>query len=574
MKIIRRKNESHDTLASLPPVLQNIYAARGVSTLDDISYDVNSLLPYHDLLGIQEASHYLASQIQASRRFLIIGDFDADGATASAVAVRALRMFGAEVDYLVPNRFEYGYGLTPAIVEVALTRAPHVIITVDNGMSSIEGVLEAKKHGVEVIITDHHLPGRELPNARAIINPNQTGDLFPSKAMAGVGVIFYVMLALRRALKDRGWFDTRGMAFPSMVELLDLVALGTIADVVPLDHNNRILVAQGLQRIARGQCCPGILALLQMAGRSYPRVVASDLSFGVAPRLNAAGRLKDMSLGIACLLENTFEVALPYARQLDELNKKRRAIESEMQQQALALMQDPLLGTTEGVKPATLCLYDATWHQGVIGIVAGRMKDKAHRPTIVFADSGDGVTLKGSGRSISGIHLRDVLDLVAQQEPGILTKFGGHAMAAGLTIEKIHFQAFAQAFETIVAGLLTEDHEAKIWSDGALQAPDLTLEFAQLLRASGPWGQHFSEPLFDNQFVILQQRLIGDKHLKLLLGIEQIPIALEAMAFSVDREQWPNARAQKIHAVYRLDVHEYQNRQSLQLLVEHLEAVE
>ena len=504
------------------------------------------------------------------RRILIIGDYDADGATSTALAVRALRLFGAQhVDFLVPNRFEYGYGLTPEIVKVANARQPDVLITVDNGIASCEGVLLANQLGIQVVITDHHLAGNELPQASAIVNPNQPGDTFASKNLAGVGVIFYVMLALRQTLRQRDWFTQQQRSEPNMAQLLDIVALGTVADVVPLDHNNRVLVKNGLQRIRAGHCCGGITALLQVAKCNPSRAVTSDLGFFVGPRLNAAGRLDDMSLGITCLLSEDASAAMKIAQALNELNQERRAIESGMQQQALAILEK-LTFNAQNDLPVALCLYDASWHQGVIGIVAARVKEKMHRPAICFSDADD-VSIKGSARSIPGVHIRDALDRVATKYPHLITKFGGHAMAAGLTLQRENFAAFTAAFVDAVQEVVDKDIlQHKLLSDGELAIADFCLPTASLLRDSGPWGQHFPEPLFDGEFKVLTQRVVGEKHLKLTLEVVE-GLMVDAIAFNVpELIQQP---MQRIHAAYRLDVNEYRNEQKLQLMIEHIRVV-
>lgn len=575
IKIKRRTwpEESLNKAAHLHPVLKRIYASRGIVDENELVYSLDKLEPYHGLSGIEKAAVFLGEAIQVQKRFLIIGDFDADGATATAVAIRALRLLGADqVEFLVPNRFEYGYGLTPGIVEVAAKLKPDVIITVDNGISSHEGVQTARDYGIEVVITDHHLPGKELPEAAAIVNPNQPNDTFPSKAMAGVGVIFYVMLALRAYLSQQNWFEKQNISAPNMGNLLDIVALGTVADVVPLDRNNRILVHQGLKRIQSGKCCEGIRALLQVSKRDFNKLTPSDLGFAVAPRLNAAGRLDDMSLGIQCLLTDDPAKALEYAQRLDELNLERREIEQEMHQQALKLMDNVALDPR--YLPSGICLYEPSWHQGVIGILAGRMKDKFHRPVIAFADSPTENELKGSARSIPGVHIRDILDAIAKESPELLQKFGGHAMAAGLSITKSNFSAFQKEFrDHITKALKNEQPQAELWTDGSLQPEEFNLDFALLLREAGPWGQHFAEPLFDNTFVLHQHYLLKGKHLKMSLGFENLPLTIDAIAFNVDEKSWPNFRCKKIYAVYKLDINEYQGRRTVQLLVEHLQAV-
>ena len=555
-------------LPNLHPVLARVYAARHVASSAELEHTLELLQPPGLLKGMEAAVDLLARAIRNGLRLLIVADFDADGATSCALALRALRAMGArEVQFVVPNRFEYGYGLTPEIVAVAAQYQPDVLITVDNGISSIEGVQAAKALGMQVLITDHHLPAAELPLADAIVNPNQPGDDFPSKHLAGVGVIFYVMLALRSRLRSDGWFDERSVTEPNLARLLDLVALGTVADVVPLDHNNRILVAQGLKRINQGQACPGILALLKAAGRKPGRLAAADLGFVVAPRLNAAGRLTDMSLGIECLLTDSESRAQEIALELDRLNRDRRAIESEMQNQALAIVQELHLG--EHGLPAGVCLFDPAWHQGVIGILAARIRERVHRPVIAFAPATE-FEIKGSARSVPGLHIRDVLDAVAARHPGLVSKFGGHAMAAGLSLPQTHFDGFQKAFaEEVARHLDEEDLHGEIHSDGTLAADDLTLNLAQQLRAAGPWGQGFPEPMFDGEFEVVNQRVVAEKHLKLYLRAAPGADPIEAIAFraleSATLPAWSRVRA-----AYRLDVNEYQGNRSLQLVIEYL----
>jgi single-stranded-DNA-specific exonuclease len=575
-KRIRRREITEHTQADLgdqlPELLQRVYRARGVTQEQELQHQL-ALLQRPNFKGLPEAVALLADAVVAQANVLIVGDFDADGATSCALAVLALRAMGLQsVDFLVPNRFEFGYGLTPEIVAVAAAQQPDMIVTVDNGISSIEGVRAARELGIAVVVTDHHLPGNELPEADAIVNANQPGCPFPSKNLAGVGVIFYVMNALRAELRQMGWFEESGIPEPNMASFLDLVALGTVADVVPLDHNNRILVAQGLQRMRAGIARPGIMALLEVAGRSPEKLVASDLGFTVGPRLNAAGRMDDMSLGIQCLLCDSQPLAREMAVALDELNRDRKAIESGMQQEALKMLQKILLDNNDDL-PWGLCLYDETWHQGVIGILASRIKDRYHRPVIVFADAGDGL-IKGSARSVPGLHIRDALDAVAARHPHLLQKFGGHAMAAGMSLEHKNFGAFAQAFDEEVRRQLSdEDLTALLVSDGELSAQDFTIAIASQLREAGPWGQHFPEPLFDGEFYLIQQRLVGEKHLKMVLSMDAAGKQLvDAIAFNVDLQLWPNPATTRARLVYRLDVNEFRGKQSVQLMVEYLEA--
>ncbi|MBT8768261.1 single-stranded-DNA-specific exonuclease RecJ [Metapseudomonas boanensis] len=554
-------------LGDLPPLLARLYASRGVQSAAELDKSLARLIPFQLLKGIEAAVDLLVHALEQRQRILFVGDFDADGATASTVGVLGLRMLGAaHVDYLVPNRFEYGYGLTPEIVAVALERQPDLLVTVDNGISSVEGVTAAKAAGLKVLVTDHHLPGHELPAADAIVNPNQPGCEFPSKAMAGVGVIFYVLLALRARLRELDWFARSGLKEPNLGDLLDLVALGSVADVVPLDANNRILVHQGLSRIRAGRARPGLKAILEVAGRPAGRITSTDLGFILGPRLNAAGRLDDMSLGIECLLCEDEALARDMAVQLDQLNQDRKAIEQGMQREALAQLKDLPLEDL----PFGLCLFDPEWHQGVIGILASRLKERYHRPTIAFADAGDGL-LKGSARSVPGFHIRDALDAVAARHSGLISKFGGHAMAAGLSLPQEHFGAFAAAFDGEVRRQLNEaDLTGRLLSDGQLSVEEFHLELARALRLAGPWGQHFPEPLFHGVFQIVQQRLVGERHLKLVLKSECGSIQLDGIAFNIDRELWPNPTVRWAELAYKLDVNEYRGNESVQLMVAHI----
>ena len=556
-------------LGDLPPLLTRLYAARGVQSAAELDKGLARLIPFQQLKGIDTAVSLLVTALALRQRILIVGDFDADGATASAVGVLGLRMLGAaHVDYLVPNRFEYGYGLTPEIVAVALQRQPDLLLTVDNGISSVEGVAAAKAAGLTVLVTDHHLPGPELPAADAIVNPNQPGCAFPSKALAGVGVMFYVLLALRAKLRELNWFAERGISEANLAELLDLVALGSVADVVPLDANNRILVHQGIARIRAGRARAGLRAVLEVAGRDYQRINSTDLGFILGPRLNAAGRLDDMSLGIECLLCEDEALARDMAQQLDELNKDRKSIEQGMQREALAQLKDLPLADM----PFGLCLFEPDWHQGVIGILASRLKERYHRPAIAFADAGEGL-LKGSARSVPGLHIRDALDAVAAKHPGLISKFGGHAMAAGLSLPQAHYAAFAAAFDAEVRRQLSEDDlTGRLLSDGSLSIEEFHLDLAKALRHAGPWGQHFPEPLFHGVFQVVQQRLVGDKHLKLVLKTECGSVELDAIAFNIDRELWPNASVRWVGVAYKLDVNEFRGRESVQLMIAHLAA--
>jgi single-stranded-DNA-specific exonuclease len=569
--MIRRTSESDSFKIHHHPVLNRIYCSRGIKTPLELEYGFEHLLPYQSLLGIDRAVTCLYDVLEQEKKILIVGDFDADGATSTAVAVRALRSFGAKkIDFLVPNRFEFGYGLTPELVEVAYRDFnPDLIVTVDNGIANHAGVIAAKEHGMRVIITDHHLAAESLPPADAIVNPNQPGDTFQSKHMAGVGVIFYVMLALRRYLSDHDWFKQKCIPEPNMSKLLDIVALGTVADVVALDHNNRILIQQGLRRIRAGHCVPGITALLEMGNRNQARLVSADLGFVVAPRLNAAGRLDDMSLGIECLLTDDLIKARAMAKTLNQLNEERRLIEQDMQEQAIDALKKFNVDQTS--LPYGLCLFDEDWHQGVIGILASRIKDRYHRPVIAFAASND-TELKGSARSINGLHIRDALATIALQHPELMKKFGGHAMAAGLTISRDSFDFFSKTFNDVIAAQLgDQDLQQMLLSDGELQTNELTLDVAEIVREAGPWGQAFPEPLFDGVFEIIEQRLVGGKHLKMVLAKEGI--MLDAIAFNIDLNQWPNYRLEYVKIAYRLDINEFRNKRKVQLIVEHLDDV-
>ena len=567
-KICRRPAPAFaPALDGVHPVLVRVYAARGIVSLAELECASARLLAPQGLAGIDSAVALLADALERGERILIVADFDADGATSCALAVRALRALGAsDVRYLVPNRFEYGYGLTPEIVAVAARERPALLVTVDNGVSSVEGVAAARAAGMRVLVTDHHLPGERLPAADAIVNPNQVGDVFASKHLAGVGVIFYVMLALRAHLRDRGWFSRRAIAEPNLATLTDLVALGTVADVVPLDHNNRILVAQGLARINAGRACEGVRALLEVAGRAPGHLRAADLAFAVAPRLNAAGRVRDMSLGIACLLADDRDDARRMALDLDRLNQERRRIEETMQDQALSALA--ALEGAELTDAAGVCLFDERWHPGVVGIVAGRLKDRLHRPVIAFAP-GAGDEIRGSARSIAAVHVRDVLDAVAARHPGLVSKFGGHAAAAGVSLPRARFEAFRAAFAAEVARVADADAlQGRLWCDDALAAGESDLALAEAIAAGGPWGQAFPEPLFEGRFEVLERRVLKDKHLRLRLRPLDGRAPLDAIAFHCADLAQVQARA--IHAAYRLDVNDFQGLRSVQLVIEHL----
>jgi single-stranded-DNA-specific exonuclease len=541
----------------VPPLLARIYATRGVASARDLATDFEQLALPGSMLNLRKMADLLAGAIAARRKLLIVADYDADGATACAVGMRALRAFGADVGYLVPNRFEYGYGLSPEIVRLAHAQSrPDILITVDNGIASFEGVAEANRLGMEVLITDHHLPAERLPEAACIINPNQPGCAFPSKHLAGVGVMFYLMLALRAELRDRGAF---GRGAPNLADLLPLVALGTVADVVPLDRNNRILVQQGLNRIRAGRMQPGIAAMFQVAGRDAARATARDLGFIVAPRLNAAGRLTDMALGIECLVTDDAERARAIAADLDRLNRERRAIESGMREEAMAAIE-----SREREESCTVSLFDPAWHQGVVGIVAGRMKERFHRPVIAFARANPG-EIRGSGRSIPGLHLRDALDRVAVLHPGLILKFGGHAAAAGLTLRESDFKRFQQAFEETARSLLTPaDLERVIETDGPLPAGGLTPETVSQLSAP-VWGQGFPAPRFCDEFEVTAQRVVGERHLKLTLA--QGGRSVDAIRFN-----FPESPPPRIRAVYQPTLNEFNGRTTVQLNIEYWEA--
>ena len=555
---------------SIHPILQQIYAARGLKDSMELEHKLAKMHSPSQLLGLELASQLLFTAIKDDKRIIVVGDFDADGATSSALMMSGLNLLGStNHDFIVPNRFEYGYGLTPEISDIAHQHGAEVIVTVDNGISCLAGVARAKELGLTVIVTDHHLPGEQTPNADAIVNPNQHGCNFPSKALAGVGVAFYLMLALRQVMRDENWFATKQINEPNLAQLLDLVALGTVADVVGLDQNNRILVEQGLKRIRAGATRPGIQALIEISGKNQQQLVASDFGFGLGPRINAAGRLDDMALGIRCLLASDLYQARMMAAQLDDLNKTRREIEHGMQVEAEQVFKQ--LNLNRDDLPSAIALYQDDWHQGVIGIVAGRLKEKFHRPTIVFAQGDDG-EIKGSARSIKGLHIRDLLENIDSQYPGLILKFGGHAMAAGLSIKEQDFDKFQQLFSQYANKWLTAEMlENVVLSDGELGKQEFTLDFARLLRESGPWGQNFPEPIFDNQFRLIQQRIVGDKHLKMVVEVDGL--AVDAIAFNIDVKQWPNQQCQWIHLAYKLDINEFRGKQTLQLLVDHLQAL-
>ena len=546
--------------AGVHPLLSRLYAARGIAGKEELDTRLAALLPPEKLKGIETAAVLLADAVIAGKKLLIVADYDCDGATACALGLRALSAFGANVDYLVPNRFETGYGLSPEVVRLAAAKNPDVIITVDNGIASVAGVAEAKRLGMSVVVTDHHLPGEELPAADAIVNPNQPGCPFPSKSLAGVGVMFYVMLALRAELRRRGRFSATGE--PKLGMLLDLVALGTIADVVPLDRNNRILVAQGLARMREGRLQPGMRALFAVAGRDASRAATFDLGFALGPRINAAGRLSDMSLGIECLSTDSEVRALNIAAQLDAINRERRAIEADMRADA-----DALLAQIDASRRASLTLFDPGWHQGVIGILAGRVKEQFHRPTFAFArgaEDGSG-EVRGSGRSIPGLHLRDALDLVAKRHPHLLKRFGGHAAAAGLAMAEADLPQFEAAFEEAARELLSPDDLTQtVVTDGPIESGYCSLEVARLLHGE-IWGQGFPAPIFSDVFEVENQRILKDKHLK--LSLRQGKSRFEAIRFNC-AEPAPA----RLLAAFRLDINDFNGLSSVQLVLEHFEA--
>jgi single-stranded-DNA-specific exonuclease len=554
---------------TLHPVLRRVYAARGIGSEAELALSLSRLLPVGSLENVDAAVELLLAHREAGRKVLVVGDFDADGATSSALIVRALRAWGfADVDFLVPNRFEFGYGLTPEIVALGAERGPTLIVTVDNGVASIAGVAAARERGIDVLVTDHHLPGAELPAANVLVNPNLAGSRFGSRALAGVGVAFYVMVALKRAL------DARGLVAPGApgpAEWLDLVALGTVADVVPLDFNNRVLVAQGLARIRAGRCVPGIRALLEIAQRERAELTASDLGFAIAPRLNAAGRLDDMAIGIRCLLADGEAQARALAARLDQLNTERRVIEARMQTDALAAVRHlgPLAAESARQRWG-VCLYEPRWHQGVVGLLASRVKERVRRPVIAFADGGDG-TLRGSARSVPGVHVRDVLENVAARHPQLIVRFGGHAMAAGLTLERDKLDAFAAEFDAEVARWLGAHADVdRLDTDGELAADDICLATAEAVRAGGPWGAAFPEPVFDGYFSIARTRIVGEKHVKMWVELAGAARRFDAIAFNLLDGDAAGPPSGEVRLVYRLDVNFYQGERRLQLLVDHV----
>jgi single-stranded-DNA-specific exonuclease len=578
-QIVRRAKVDDNHLPdNIHPLIKQIYASRGIENATELELNVSQLCAVERLKGINLGCQVLHQALIDNKNIAIIGDFDADGATSTALMMEALRLFGSDnYQFIVPNRFLYGYGLTPEIVDIAAEKGAELLITVDNGISCVAGVTKAKSLGLGVIVTDHHLPGMTLPDADAIINPNQVGCNFPSKSLAGVGVAFYFMMAMRKYLREKNWFLDKQLQEPNIAQLLDLVALGTVADVVSLDNNNRILVEQGLKRIRAGVTRPGIQALLEIAGKDQKKIVASDFGFALGPRINAAGRLDDMSYGINCLLAKDLASARVMAADLDDLNKSRREIEQGMQQEAEHVLKS--LNFSDDNLPHAISLFQRDWHQGVIGIVAGRLKEKFHRPSIVFAGTSDDISsdnhnksteIKGSARSIPGLHIRDLLEHIDTQHPNIIIKFGGHAMAAGLSIMEDNFVKFQQLFNQYAQQWLSSDDlKGTLSSDGELPTQEMTLGFAQLLRDSGPWGQNFIEPLFDGNFKLIQQRIVGQKHLKLV--VEKDGHVFDAIAFNVDLYRWPDHKAQQVHLAYRLDINEFRGKQTVQFMVEYLE---
>ena len=552
---------------SLPPLLRRLYASRGVVSPAELERGVKGMLPWQQLSGVETAAEHLYQAFKQGLRIMVVGDFDADGATSTALSVLAMRAMGCpNVAYLVPNRFDDGYGLSPEVVDQAHARGAQLILTVDNGISSHAGVDRAHELGIPVLVTDHHLPGDTLPDAEAIVNPNLRDCAFPSKSLAGVGVAFYLMLALRTHLRDQGWFDAQGLAIPNLAELLDLVALGTVADVVPLDTNNRILTWQGLSRIRAGKCRPGIKALLEVANRDAQKLAASDLGFALGPRLNAAGRLDDMSVGVALLLCDNVGEARVLASELDALNQTRKEIEQGMQAEALALCEK--LERSSEALPGGLAMYHPEWHQGVVGILASRLKERFNRPVIAFAPAGEGL-LKGSGRSIQGLHMRDALERLDTLYPGMMIKFGGHAMAAGLSLEVARFDEFQQRFGALVTEWLDPALlQGETVSDGPLEAQDMNLGVAEMLRDAGPWGQMFPEPLFDGHFRLLQQRIVGERHLKVMVEPIGGGPLLDGIAFNVDTSIWPDNGVREVNLAYKLDVNEFRGNRSVQLIID------
>jgi single-stranded-DNA-specific exonuclease len=572
-RVIRARDvprQDTDLPADIHPVIRRILLSRGVASGVELSLDLKDMLMPDALGGIEEAASLLADAITQDQKVLIVGDFDTDGATGTALAVLSLRAMGCtQVDFRVPNRFEFGYGLTVPLVNTLGDAPPDLLVTVDSGISCIKGVARARELGCRVVVTDHHLPGNNLPDANAIVNPNCEGDAFPSKAMAGVGVMFYLLSVLRRELRTRGWF-VGSRKEPNLAQFLDLVALGTVADLVALDHNNRVLVRQGLQRIRRGTARPGLMALLRLGKRDYRFAIASDLGFAVGPRLNAAGRLEDMSTGIRCLLADDPAEATEIAQQLDELNRQRRGLQEQMQQEALEQVNHLLASLEQEKLPPALCLFNETWHQGIVGLVASRLKDAVHRPVMVFAPESEGsVCLKGSARSVRGLHIRDVLAYVDSHQPGLITAFGGHAMAAGLSLNRENLAQFEIGLEEAVVAILDgTELNGELLTDGELPAGDLSLGFAAQLENAGPWGQRFPEPLFDGRFRVLDSRVVGGSHLKMIVQSIDGGEPLDAIAFNRLPENLPGSGVARL--LYRLGINRWRGDESCQLLVEEI----
>lgn len=570
-KIVDRPLQGRNAGVSEPnPVLKRIYLARGIKSDTDLQRGLAQLPSPWLLTGMEEMVLYLIRAIEQQNKIVIVADFDADGATSCTVAMRGLQLLGAQnVDFIVPNRFEYGYGLTPEIVELVIAKQADVLITVDNGISSLAGVQVAKQSGIQVLITDHHLPGEQLPDANAIVNPNLPDDEFPSRALAGVGVMFYVLLAMRSRMREQGWFITRNISEPNLGQLLDLVALGTVADVVALDQVNRILVHQGLLRIRSAKGHAGIQALVEISGKNLASLGSSDLGFAIGPRLNAAGRMDDMSIGIQCLLAKDPAIAKKQAMQMDQLNSERREVEGQMKIEAMSLLKEMNI-LDKHHSAAGVCIYNEDWHQGVIGILASRIKDRLNRPVIAFANADNG-EIKGSARSIPGVHIRDVLSDIAVAHPKVLKKFGGHAMAAGLSIQLHDYPAFMLAFDKAVEQRFVDiDLDQKVYTDGQLNETDMTIGFCELLKSAGPWGQEFPEPLFHGIFDVVQSRIVGQQHLKLVLRKTDSELLIDAIAFFVERpEYWLGIR--QVNIAYKLDINEYNGQRSIQFIIDYIE---
>ena len=571
-KLVRRKtNGAMFEETSLSPVLRRVLGARGIESLDDFDFSLSRMLPYENMPGIVTAVDVLEQAFLNDSHIVIVGDYDADGATGTALLIKAFKMFGFEkVDYIVPDRFRFGYGLTPEIVEVAVqTNHPDLIVTVDNGVASVEGVEAAKDYNIEVVVTDHHLPGETLPAAAAIVNPNLTGSDFPSRALAGVGVAFYVASALRRRLADNGHLGCGEL--PRIADLLDLVAVGTVADIVPLDSNNRILVEQGLRRIRSGKCSPGIKALLQVARRPLQKTSTQDIGFAVVPRINAAGRLENISTGIECLLAGKMKEAMKFATRLDEINHRRRKVEKDMERQALSLVEQVMPDTKQ--MPVSICLFDKEWHEGVIGLLASRLKERFHRPSAVFTMAADG-GIKGSVRSVAGVHIRDLLERISIRAPGIVTRFGGHAMAAGLVLEPDGFERFKELFEDEVDQVVDDDIlECRLFSDGALEPEEFSFENAVELRIAAPWGMSFPEPVFDGVFEVEESRVVGEKHLQLILRPDGTDMSVRSILYNMQSHQ-VSLDMSKVRIAYMLTPDEYNGRRASVLNIRYIEMIE